>query len=145
MKKKLKRNLLLGVFLVILSSLTGCGVPKNSNVSQVKATFTDTTITVCSSTDTNFKLYIELKTNGETSFFTTGKLAITSTASQAYDLKNLVGNYISDDAEIVSIKVKSVTRTDWATTILLICVVVCLIECFLGWLRCKYIIFNFLF
>ena len=135
MKKKLKRNLLLGVFLVILSSLTGCGVPKNSNVSQVKATFTDTTITVCSSTDTNFKLYIELKTNGETSSFTTGKLAITSTASQAYDLKNLVGNYISDDAEIVSIKVISVTITDWVTNILLICFVACLIGYLLGWAR----------
>lgn len=132
MKKKLKRNLLLGVFLVILSSLTGCGFPDHSNVSQVKATFADTTITVCSSTDTNFKLYIELKANGETSFFTTGKLAITSTASQAYDLKNLVGNYISDDAEIVSIKVKSVTITNWSANMLLICVVAFCIGFLLG-------------
>ena len=136
MKKKLKRNLLLVIFLVILcSSLTGCGVPKHSDVSQVKVTFVDTTITVFSSTDTNFKLYIELKTNGETSFFTTGELAITSTAFQSYDLKNLVGNYISDDAKIVSIKAKSVTITDWASTIVISCAAACLIGYFLGWFR----------
>lgn len=136
MKKKLKRNLLLVIFLVILcSSLTGCGLPDYSDVSQVKATSADTTITVCSSTDTNFKLYIELNTNGETNFFTTGKLAITSTAPQSYDLKNLVGNYISDDAKIVSIKVKNVIITDWGITIILACAVTCLIGFFLGWVR----------
>ncbi len=136
MEKKLSRSLLLGVLVILCcSSLIGCGVPNHSDVSQVKVTFVDTEITVFSSTDTNFKLYIELKTNGETSFFTTGELAITSTAFQSYELKNLVGNYISDDAKIVSIKVKSVTITDWAITIVIACAVACLIGYFLGWFR----------
>lgn len=133
MEKKLSRSLL-GVLVVLCcSSLTGCGVPGHSDVSHVKVTFVDTEITVLSSTDTNFKLYIELKRNGETSFFTTGELAITSTASQYYELKNLVGNYISEDAKIVSIKVKSVTITDYTTTIIIIGVVAFLIGTFLGW------------
>lgn len=136
MEKKLRRSLLLGVLVILCcSSLTGCGVPNHSDVSHVKATFANTTITVCSSTDTNFKLYIELKTDGETSFFTTGKLAITSTAPQAYNLKSLVGNYISDDAKIVSIKVNSVTITDYETTILIIGLAACLIGYFVGWFR----------
>lgn len=120
-KRSFKRLLLLISLLVVTFGLTGC--TKATDVSKMEITYNGQTITVSSPSDNAFVLDIELEKNGETYSCTSEKLYVTKNISQSYELKDLVGGYISDDCVISSVSSSSATVAHWYDRMLIAIIV----------------------
>lgn len=105
MKRKFRRSLLLVLLVFICIYLTGCKT--NTNVSKLQVVFDSRTITVSSSEDNAFKLNLEITANSSTSYWTSDNLFVAKGVSHTYKLEDLVGNYISKEAQITSVTVDS--------------------------------------
>lgn len=110
-KRNFKRLLLLISLLVVTFGLTGC--TKATDVSKMEITYNGQTITVSSPADNAFVLDIELEKNGEKYSCTSEKLYVAKNIPQSYELKDLVGGYISDDCVISSVSANSANVADW--------------------------------
>lgn len=111
MKKKFSRSILLLALIVILCPLLqGCS--KTTDVSEVKATFDDKTITVSSPENNTFRLSIKFKSNSKTCFWTSENLSINGVVPQTYALDTLIADYISQDAQIISVSVEAAEIAD---------------------------------
>lgn len=116
-KRNFKRLLLLVSLLVVTFGLTGC--TKTTDVSKMEVTYNGQTITVSSPSDNAFVLGIELEKDGETYSCTSEKLYVTKNIPQSYELKDLVGGYISDDCVISSVSAGFANVTDWGGWLLI--------------------------
>lgn len=135
MKRKFKR-LLLSVFLAVFMCTCLAGCKELTDVSDVQVTTNDQTITVFSPEDNIFVLSIELEKNGETYSFTSDKLYVSGNISQNYNLKDLVGGFISEGCQITSINVCPAYVTSLFPTCILVAIIAFVVGAIIGLLGC---------
>lgn len=109
MKRKIKRSLLLiSLFLILCTCLPGCAaLSETTDVSDVEVDFDDRTVTVSSPKDNTFKLDIVVEANSKSTLCTSENLRISGGIPQTYVLESLVGDYVSENANISAVTVQS--------------------------------------
>lgn len=118
MKKIKKRSLLLIALIAILCAiLTGC--TKNTDVSEVQASFDDKTITIYSPEDNACKLVITLEINSTFSSLETNNLYVSAGVRQTYFIEDFYSPNISKDAKISDINLVSTKVKDFAAAFIL--------------------------
>lgn len=128
-KRNFKRLLLLVSLLVVTFGLTGCA--KITVVSKMIVTYDRQNITLSSPADNAFVLDIELEKNGEKYSCTSEKLYIAAHVPQSYELRDLVGGYISDDCVISSVSANSANVANWGGRLIIAFLVGLLVGAFI--------------